>query len=194
MTEAQAAVWRFAVANPDYWPLLRTDDATPELVALSSDDREAFDAARRVAQERAVRLLRRCWDDLGERAKGTRLYDFMADRPQRASILNNKMGSWLPDNKGSITLAIWNSRGSLSLWATMSVAKKRIANAQTAWQDGASTLVEENRLMVRHTIQPDASDEEVSAAFTADYWPRLARWLGYEEVPNGAPSAEDESE
>lgn len=178
MTEAQKAVWRFAVANPDYWPLLRTDESAPELAALGEEDRDAFQAARRVAQERAVLLLRRCWDDLGERAEGTRLYAYMADRPQRSTILDNKMGAWLPDNKGSVYLGVWGSRGVLSLWATVHVAKKRIADLQAAWGEGDDVLFHENRCSLRCPIDPEQSDASVSAAFTEQYWPRLSRWIG----------------
>lgn len=179
MTEAQKAVWRFAVSNPDYWPLLRNNESAPELAALGGEDREAFQAARHVAQERAVSLLRRCWDDLGRHAERTRLYRYMADRPQRSTILDNKMGAWLPDNKGSIYLGVWGSRGVLSLWATVHVAKKRIADLQAAWGVGDDVHAHENRCSLRRPIAPDLSDAEVSAEFTELYWPRLSNWLGY---------------
>lgn len=178
MTEAERNVWRFAVANPDYWPLFQEKQGSPEIRALPEDDREAFEAARAVATQRAISLLGAVWTELGKSAEGTVLYDWMANQPQHGTMLANKMRAWLPDRKGSLWFGLWTGKGSLSMWATLYTAKMRFSAARAAWGSGDATYEDRGvSVSVFVPIDAEADDDENARRLTAEYWPRLSAWL-----------------
>lgn len=162
-------IWEFALTNPEYWEVLRSDK-TPDV--LEPGDVDAFQAAREVVQHRLIQLVRACGDELNLRSEGTALAGVFSKNVWDSTILKNRAEYRLPKHRAwlRLSLARW-SANSMALYASVWVAKKRRSQAR----DLLPSAQEEEKGWLWYALEADHSLDSASQAraFVEVFWGEL---------------------
>jgi len=166
-------VWRFATTQLDYWELLAAPDLPSEVKDLEGDDRVAFAAARTEVHERIESLVRACWQELGNRATTPHRFN---TKHQRRIILHQRSGVALPNKRGWLELSIDEGDDDrLNLWATLTVAKKRMSAVQAYFPDADG--FDEASCWYAVVLEPDLADADMAVTFIDAFWGPLKQWM-----------------
>jgi hypothetical protein len=182
-------IWKFSLANPDYWELLRSDDEPPEVAELEASDKQAFGAARREVQRRLVGMMQACVDELACRSQRSAIVGAIDRSPQDRSILRNRVRVALPQNKGWLWLTTHGIDGRVQLYASVWVAKKRYSEARQALVHATER---DGSLHYALPVEATDSDAVTAAKFVDRFFPDLLRWLTHTSGAGAEPHGPSE--
>jgi hypothetical protein len=175
MSKEADAVWAFAIENPDYWSLLKSEEEPAEVTEMEESKRNAFHAARREVRRRYMEILRAVWNGLRAQTKDTAAAPSFTRSKQDKSFSSAEVMDLLQGNKGKIRLAIEDSEtGVLALYATFLAAKKRQSQQRelmaAAQSDGEWLYYEQD-------LQAETPADEIAKGLIEKVLPDLLKYL-----------------
>lgn len=180
MTKVADEIWEFALENPDYWSMLKSEDDPPELAEMPQERLEGFHAARREVQRRYVEQLRACWKELQKRAAGGPLEDAFAKNPIERSYRKAEVSTYLPNKKGNFYLSIEpnatepGADGRVSLFASVEPARKRLSQLWTFLPDGRDGG---SWVSFEQPLDPTQASPEFARLLADRFWEGLVNYV-----------------